>query len=366
RAAFTAVSRDDKKKHLAEFVLRNGLFNHRDDYRHHLTRHYVMFCEIAPSLRASRYFVDLEQLHKRLTGMTARTFIAMVLSLLSSFQRITKDNVATAPTWVSSKGFFPKKRLRRTAHKFFAAISTTRGRFRRAYRTVSKSGRGAYNFVEMQRHPLLLVSRDRAFCMSRRFLMERMGTGLHHTFLRNPSIAERKRYLEFCGDIFEAYMQQICRRMYQDGRFISPLKYGVGNSKEAADGWIMYPNAAIVLEAKAGRFSLEIYTEGDFSAFENKFHEMILQGARQLDRAIRDFRSGLFEVGGLKAAHVPVFYPILVTQQYIPIETFLSEYIQDAIRSAKFLTDIRIHPLQIIHIEDLEHLEADVPHWTKF
>src|SRR5262249_22730961 len=45
---------------------------------------------------------------------------------------------------------------------------------------------------------------------------------------------------------------------------------------------------------------------------------------------------------------------------------FLSEYIQDAIRSAKFLTDIRIHPLQIIHIEDLEHLEAVVANGTRF
>jgi hypothetical protein len=362
---FSDVPQVSQKKQFAEMILRNGLFNHRDDYRHHHVRHFEMFCEIASDLHGHSQFINLDRLHKRMTGLRLPTFIGTGLALLSAFPIVTRDNAGETPTFVLLNSFLPRKDFRRTSRKFFHEIGTSRGRFRQAYRRDSfRSQNSAYNFLEIQRHPLLHIRKNRAVCLSRRFLIERIGSGLHHRFLSIGSETEKRRYLNFCGVLFEEYVRRICNRMYHDGRFASRITYG--RNLEAADGWIVYPPAAIVLEAKASRFTLDIFLEGRFGGFEKKFRENILEGARQLDRVIRDFKNGSFTINGLTASTLSVFYPVIVTQQYIPLDLYLSEYIRDTIQSEELLAAPGIHPIQIIHIEDLEHLEAIVATGTSF
>ncbi len=361
---FETLSLPQQKRRMVESILRNGLFNQQDDYRHHIVRHHEMFCEIAPRMETHPQFVDLHRMHRRITGLSPPTFIAMGVALLCAFHRVTRDNAHEAPVSIPIRSFFRRTCLARAGRKFFKEISTTRRRFRRAYVCDLEVSRvTAYNFLEVQRHPLLRIRRDRAFCLSLRFIIERLGIGMHYRFLTGLPESDRSKYLTFCGYLFEEYVRRICMRMYPGGRFVSQVRYGA--NLEAADGWIIYPRTAIVLEAKASRFTLETFLSGSFGSFEDKFRESFLKGARQLDRTIRDFKAGLFAVDGLTATDLPVLYPILVTLQYVPQDVFLSEYIREAIRDENLFADTSIRPLQIIHIEDLEHLEGIVNAGTR-
>lgn len=354
---FETLPLPKQKQRIAEFILRNGLFYHEDDQRHHIVRHYEMFCEIAPQMETHPHFVDLNKLYRCLTGQNLSTFFTMGVALLAAFPKVTPENADKAAVFVSIRTIFRRTTLARASRKFFQEIATTRGRFRKAYRKdLNVSDITSYNFLELRRHPLVRIQRDRAFCTSLRLVIERLGVGVHHRLLASLPESERGKYLTFCGALFEEYVRRMCLRMYPDGRFVSHIRYG--NNLEAADGWIIYPGAAIVLEAKAARFTLEIFLSGSFGAFEDKFRESLLKGARQLDRTIQDFKAGLFGVGGFNATDLPTLFPVLLTLQYVPQDAFLSEFIREVLREEKLFDDASIQQLQIIHIEDLENLEG--------
>jgi hypothetical protein len=78
--------------------------------------------------------------------------------------------------------------------------------------------------------------------------------------------------------VFEQYVQQTLERTFTRDRFLRGFKYG-RDQREAADGWIIYPGAAIVIEAKSARFTLDTRLSGRLGSFERTFRDSILRGA---------------------------------------------------------------------------------------
>jgi hypothetical protein len=109
-----------------------------------------------------------------------------------------------------------------------------------------------------------------------------------------------------------------------------------------ADGWIIYPKSAVLLQAKSAKFSLSLGLSGDFGIFERTFRESILRAARQLSRTIDELRSGEFAVQGLRGTDLPRLLPVVVTLDYVPLDYFLSGYIDDILTAEGLLTQANI------------------------
>lgn len=148
-------------------------------------------------------------------------------------------------------------------------------------------------------------------------------------------------------------------RAFTRDRFIRGFKYG-RDQREAADGWIIYPGSAIVIEAKSARFTLDTRLSGRLGSFERTFRDSILKGAQQLDRVINDFRAGAFTVAGLGPDQLRVLFPVLVTLDYVPLGHPLTEYVRNTIGEAGLLRQPTVRPLVLVPVKDVEHIEGIV------
>lgn len=348
-------------RELTKFALRNGIFNATDDHRYALVRLVEMFDVLAPRLKSHPSYVDVSKLFRLATGMRLRTYLAMGNALLSNYAAISVATGDSLPVFVHRRECFRRTRLRRASVRFFRLLATNRGRFRKAWRAdTQRHGRSEYGFLEAERHPLVEVRKDHLCCLSLRLLERKFETGPHFQILDSLAGEERRRYLRFWGAIFEQYVQQLCERAFGD-RFLAGFKYrGKDGELEAADGWILYPDAAIILDAKIARFSLDLRLTGDLDHFHKRLDESILRGARGLDRVITDFAEGRVEHARFKGLRLRELYPLIVTFEDIPVEHFIGSYIQRLVEEHGLFAQPSARPLTIMHIRDLENCEAAV------
>lgn len=365
RDRFESAPSPERRKLLIEYLLRNGLFNAHDDYRRAIARTHEMLVEIAPSLAGDPNYLDLLTVFRQATGLALTTYLSIGLVLLASPKAVTIANADPVPVFLNRRLFKTSPALG-AARKLLRSISATPRQFRKAVRLDrQRYGQSPLNFLEAERHPLVVLSRDRLCCLSLRFLEQKFSTSIHFTVLDNLPEPLRLRYLAFIGRVFECYVQRVCLRAFPDGRFVPGFPYG-HPKKEAADGWIIYHNAAILLEAKAARFTIHVRLSGTFGSFESKFRKFIVKGARQLSRVIDDFRAGQFQVVGLNHHALPALYPVIVSQQYVPFDKFLTAYLRDVLADEGLLQQSGVRPLTVLHIEDLEHIEPAIAEGASF
>ena len=362
---FAKAPGPEQRKLLIEYLLRNGLFNAHDDYARAIARTHEMLVNIAPSLAGNPDYLDLATLFRQATGLTLTTYLSMGLFLLASPKNVTIDNVGTVPVFLDGR-MFKNSPARGAAWKLLRHISTTPKGFRKASRlNRQRFGRSPLNFLEAERHPLVRLSRNRFCCLSLRFLEQKFSTSIHFTFLDSLNNSLRPKYFAFIGRVFERYVQQVCLRAFPGDRFVPGFTYG-SPQKEAADGWIIYPQAAVVLEAKAARFAVDVRLSGAFGSFEDKFRDLIIKGARQLNRVIDDFRGGQFQVGGMSSGQLPALYPVIISQQYVPFDKFLTEYLRELLVSEGLLQQPGVRSPTVLHVEDLEHIEPATEEGASF
>src|SRR5262249_28377940 len=133
-----------------------------------------------------------------------------------------------------------------------------------------------------------------------------------------------------------------------------------------ADGWIIYPGAAVLIEAKSARFTLDTRLSGSLGSVERMFRDSIIGGARQLNRVIEDFRAGAFRVQGQGPAQLPALYPILVTLEYVPLEHFLSEYIRRLLEADNLLQQPGVRRLVLLPVKEVEQIEGIIATGANF
>jgi hypothetical protein len=322
-----AIPNEEQRKLVIEFPLRNSLFNVRESYVSQLGRLAEMFCDIAPAMTSDPEYLDLRGTFRRATGIRLETYLSMGMALLSTYIRIDDTTIGDAPIIIRTSEFLRNTGLRRTARKLFHHVSVDKRAFRKNLQADrQRHGHVHYKFLEAERHPLVRIKQDRLCCLSLRLLQRKFSSGIHHLIIGALHEQDIDRYFRFFGRVFERYVQQVCLRMFGPDRFVPGFKYGKAR-KEASDGWILYGDGAIILDAKAARFTLDIRLSGSFGSFERKLRDSVLRAAGQFSHVIDDFRSGAFTVGGLNSSQLRTFYPLIVTLEEIPINPFVVDYI---------------------------------------
>ena len=116
------------------------------------------------------------------------------------------------------------------------------------------------------------------------------------------------------------------------------------------------------LDATAMRIRFEATAvSSDVAAFDTDVDQIIVAKAQQLIDRIRDFRTALYDFGGVTARDIDRIYPVIVTIQSIPESTVVWGRIRDRLTSQGVLTDPGVEPLQLIDVEELEVLETILP-----
>lgn len=353
-----ACSIEEQYRYFGEFTLRKGSFLSGDYYPNLISRFHELFCDIAPSMTSHPDFIDIPETFRVAAGMRLDTYLSMGIAVLTYFGQVNRATAHNTSVLIDRDAFFRGSNLRNAAPRFFELISTDRRHFRKnLLRDRQRHRYPHYNFLEAERHPLVVLKNKKLCCLSFKLLQRKFSSAIHYLILDALEEQERQKYLRFVGHIFEKYVQRICDRTFPGGRFVHGFTYGAPEN-EAGDGWIIYPGAAILLEAKASRFTVDIRLSGDFGSFEKKFKESILKGARQLNRVIDDFKAGAFKVDGQDCHALRSIYPVLVTLEFFYLDHFLTKYVDSLLAFEGLFKQPGVRPLTILNIKDLEKIEG--------
>ena len=351
---FAALSPRDRERAFVPFILRNGIFYDQEDYRYIISRYYEMLALIAPGLEHLPEFIDVQHAFRMATGLRLETYLRFGVALLSSLHPIAKNK--EGPALLNLERLRAPFHLATAWRKFMAQIMTPIRGYRRAHRTqVARVGTPEYNYLAAEMTPIVQLSKKVGCCLSLPFVERKFGPGMVHIIGSRLPRRESQRFRTFFGRVFERYVADLCRRCFPD-LFVSDVRYGA--NLEGGDGWLLYPPAAILLEAKSSFLLLETKLSGDLEGFQEYFRSTLLKAASQMTRVINDFRAGKFLVSGLGSSVITRIYPVILTLHYLPLEKFLWNYINAELQGAGLLAQPGVEAVSILPIKDLEKIEA--------
>jgi hypothetical protein len=96
---------------------------------------------------------------------------------------------------------------------------------------------------------------------------------------------------------------------------------------------------------------------GDATEIERKLEDIVYDASKQLDTAIKEVKNGQLEYLGINPERIKMYFPLVVTLQFLPSEPLLYNKLHNEIQARKYLEGQDIAPLQAAYIEDLEWLE---------
>jgi hypothetical protein len=353
---------EEQKKLFTELTIRGLSFTNKENLAHLLARYYELFFEIPKKFEAEAFFVDISKVFYEATGLDLVNYFALGFSVLVHYHLLNIENINELPIHIDSKTYFRNTSINRTqVNGIFKELCLSREEFKERYQEeLADSDFIGYSFLTLRKKPLLKIGRN-VYSISNRYLEEKITQNIYHIILNAlPTGTLREGFLSFFGKIFEAYVKSIFKRIYPEQyplkRFYDDIYYGK-EKKEAADGIVIYDDSLIIVEVKSSRLLASTIKTGDLTEYEEKIDQVIIKGARTIDRVIQDFKKGIIEIDGLKKERIRRFYPLIITLQFFPQHSLLWEIIERKLSDNNLLQREDIARLQIMEVGVLENLE---------
>ena len=162
--------------------------------------------------------------------------------------------------------------------------------------------------------------------------------------------------MSFFGTLFESYVIETFQRiMHGTSRLHSKIIYGKPE-KESPEVILDYSPDFIFVDAKTSRLNLETVTTGDLSLYNKDLLEKcFFPPLKQMSNRIDDFKNKEFQINGKHYKDGDEIWPVIVCLDDFPLDTYIWEYLNKKIVEFNVT---KPKNLQIIHIHDLEYIEA--------
>ena len=222
-----------------------------------------------------------------------------------------------------------------------------------------------------RKYPILKISEDRIICVDFSFLLEKLQTGVFWTIrdsLRDKR-KERGIFEDLWGEVFENYASSIIKRGINSQnpsnreKFIINPTYDKKQRIECADVAICSDDTLVLMECKATILSAPAKFSGDFNIFYDNI-KSVKKGIKQLSDAIRRLAAlsqSRDVVKEIDICEVKKIYPVLVVSDRIfsaPLMNwFLNSEFQSMVRRNSLMKHLKVMPLTVLTIMDLESLE---------
>lgn len=357
-ARLETLPAEAQRRLFVEMVLRNGIFNHHENFAAALARHWELFVRL-PRLRPDLP-INVHDVFRQATGVSPATYLAVAFGLFSHWAPLTLENADGFPMTIDPLTYFAKSMLRGAVKRILPRLSAPVGwHARRHAKEAAELGSEHYAFRTLAERPLVRLSKRRLLCASWRHLQKKLTENFYYEVLSGlPSESRRSAFQEAFGNLLEEYVRRLLRRIYGVGTGrLFELRYGP-EAREAGDGIVLYPESLVIFEVKSGRFLVSAAATGDLREFERKLDMSYLAGARQIDRVIVDFKAGRFTLDGLGPQDIRRYFPVLITIQPIPQDVFVWKMIEEKRKAAAILQGDGVQKLEIIHISELEDVEV--------
>jgi len=355
------LSRKQQRDYLIQESIRNLAFQAQDRFDYTLPRYYELMFDIPNSLKGDPQYMDIPGVFHEVADLELLDFFSLGFAVLARWLGMKIDTLADHPDFFLNEEtwFRDAKMPANTSRKIFDFIRLPvlayQDELDRELRNLRSEERWQYSHLSLEKYPVLQIN-GMDICLSLRFLMKKITENVF--WVINDGLKDKERsdkFREFFGKVFEEYVRRLLRRTFRD-RCLE-LRYGKSN-QEAGDGIVVYPNDMILFEAKSARLFLHTARSGDLGAYERNLRDVLIRASTQLDRVIKDFKSGAFDVPGLKRSEFNRFHPVIVTVHSFPQEPLTWEFFQEIIVQHGLFQDKTIARPHLIDIEELEMAEG--------
>ena len=248
----------------------------------------------------------------------------------------------------------------------FSKIAVTRASVKREHLDKCNSGLGRYfDLVYLMLRRLVRLRNRHYVPVTPANLVERVTAGVYwdiHDYLKGK---ERQKFQRFFGELLQVYVSKAFQRMYPTAPRLTPRvffdpKYKTGRQEQRGSDVIVFsPGQAVFLDVTVGRLRMEqTITTGSIHSFRQDVRAKILHTAKELDRSIRDFKSGKLTLREWRPADIRQYFPVIVTVSPLPLVPVVYDEVLQMVQAEGLLQDKGIQPLQMLCLEDVEFLEA--------
>lgn len=348
------------RRRVERFLMVNGMF-HAIEEPFAIARNWDLYMEDRPHLRGTRSYVDLPATAERVIGLPLEQLRARLVALFSHWGKgVGPDRPLPSPlleTYFDGFDFAPEENDR-----FWPLVAGTPEELRRKFeeRGCTRGNLRPWDVHPFEKRPLVLHD-GQLFCPSVSLLQAKLGAGLHYLFLNSiPSERDRKRYLDYIGDVFEDYVESVFGSVFRGtGRFIGeePLR-ARANGSPVCDGIVAYPDAILLVETKASRSTLGLRTEGDWEALLALVRKLMVRSARQLDATVHLIESGALRDLGVEPGRLRVHIPLAISLEHVPMNQLTYDRVSRELTREGLLSGPNIRPLQLLDVRDVEFIET--------
>ena len=330
--------------------------------------------------------LNVDEIFSQATGLTLQDYQRLIFGIFAFYWNFTSKEICSQDPIRGKSLFFnpsgQSPELTPLYEKLFQDISISMDELRNRVEEHPNFENLEDEFRLWRKYPLLKISEDRTICVDFSFLLEKLQTGVFWTIrgCLKKKKKERGIFEDLWGDVFERYASSIIKRGINSQnpsnreRFIINAKYDQKQDDECADIAICCGGTLILMECKATILSAQAKFSGDFSIFYENI-KSVKKGIKQLWDAIRRLgnlhQSRRDVVKEIDICKVKKIYPVLVVSDGIFSATlmnwFLNSEFQSMVRQNYLMKHLKVMPLTVLTIMDLESLEPymiDKPFYT--
>jgi hypothetical protein len=322
---------------------------------------FIEWSRTRPALDSGNY-LNLDEDMVRFFGMSYYEYAAAVFSFFSYYASIasTKELAARKPyvNYAATRAAMTDHSvLDRFLDRFATDLDALLADFKSEHETLSGAALRPLLQTPLVRCPAGIVA------PYPRHLRNLLGTGLFFALMdayRDAAGGDSKarkeaveKFTRFFGEFFEDYVVSRFGESYRvDGAVMYSEKEYLPSVK-STDLVIFEGDAAFFIEVVAKRFNyLTSIQKLDPKAIAKDIDAMVVDKVKQLDRNVRDFRSGTLAYPGVDQSSIARIYPIVATVQPVPQYVGVADTISRAVAEKKYLAETE--PLQFLAADEIE------------
>lgn len=259
------------------------------------------------------------------------------------------------------------------AHQLMLRFSTNPAN----YRSDTRKTCSAFDFTHIKTRPMIHLGGTQ-FCVPvLDFLFDRVTVRAYFDITDSLQTKEEKQtFGGFCGHVVEKYVHMLLKEMLGESgglpaRWFKPEDYvRPKNSAEGPDAIIIDHDkdslVAIFLEVKSYRPNKDVFIYGDLNNLRKNWNDFLIGSenkplaARQLDKAVTNFRKGNLSIPGIESSQIATIYPIIVTLDPWPFYLDIYDEFSKDITGNNLLSGQGVAPIDIWSCFDLELLSPRI------
>lgn len=352
-------------------IVQNGSFHSADDPLALLDRHWRIWFEVGASGAKQELRSSFDELAREAIGMDARLALAIGLALRTN-----------AETWKSGTPLIVQSRFltdvdEEDMNAFLTYTSTTLEALSADFVGTS----GPWSFLPLERSPILRLG-DQLLVLDESYLLSRITDGLYYAVadIEGPpsGSARRRAWSRAYSEVVEVALERRIETLAptipvlgdgsmktyfseEDIRAAYVPKGKRGQGHKVCDAAVWVPSQAwLLFEVVNGELKLPTRQGGDMDEFARDTDRLVIDKLRQLDATAADIALNESKLSQLPLTADPI-QPILIQGGHFPIHPVTIAYIEFRMKQESVLSHrARVHPLAILHWDELEVLEAIV------